>query len=82
MFDLRVPESMADLPSRHVIQGDEHDGTAPERFIADRRAFRNRYNTDEERKAARRAAWRAYAARNRAGRVAATKAWRAKKEGP
>ena len=76
MWDLRVPESMAGLPSRRVVGGEECE--VRERHRPEPGAYRNRYATEEERREARRKAWREYAARNRGERVEATRRWREK----
>ena len=74
MWDLRVPESMAGLPSRRVVGVEECE--VRERHRPDPAAYRNRYATEEERREARRRSWREYAARNRGERVEATRRWR------
>ena len=74
MFDLRVPESLASLPGRVHVMRDEDD------FIPSPPKQHKRvvYQTDEERREARRRTWNEYAARNREKRVKATQAWREK----
>lgn len=76
IFDLRIPESMAALPSRTVRASPDIEPPSERRLPVAKRVT---YATDEERREARRRTWRAYAARNRRERVASTQRWRAQK---
>jgi hypothetical protein len=73
-FDSRVPESMAALPGRRHSLADDKD----ELVIVLEKAGKRRNYTPEQRREARRASSRAYAAKNREARVEATRRWRAK----